>query len=511
MSALRMSSTARVDASRVWIDLLIGPVSLALALLFSLLVPVSAQAQSSTGGVSPVLTGGLDNLVARMVLVRNQSLAAGAASSAGLQVAEAGTAAISAGATTVGTVAINEMRVVSLAAIAGRAVTATLPGVVAAIAIDLAVKGIVQCASSGTGWCGPAVSPNSGDTGFNGYGWYCSGGGTGASPLAACWASYRAVAGQFQNASSTTVTCRDAGGYWACGTGGTVYDWSGNATPTQSCVSGYVKNGAACVPDPNGGKVAYSYPQLSPLLADALSGNPNRAKDYWGFMPWTDQMAALGDPSTQALPAQIVSPANGQVSGPRSTTTSGTSTSSSQSTYTVSPNTDGNTLASNPVTLTTTTTTTNPDGTTTTTTTTTPVTDGGGSNPQPQAASAPIPCGLGTSGSPKCQIDETGTPTKTDAATAMAQPATDLQTAEQAGEAQLKNVNNGLNWSLHMPHILPGGTCQPIEWFVWGNWRGSWDLCTQLQYVRDLLSWLWPTLAAIYVWNKAAGANAGVA
>ncbi|MBA4014840.1 MAG: hypothetical protein C0465_04845 [Ralstonia sp.] len=92
----------------------------------------------------------------------------------------------------------------------------------------------------------------------------------------------------------------------------------------------------------------------------------------------------------------------------------------------------------------------------------------------------------------------------------MVQPSTDLQSAEQAAETQLQSVNNSRSWNLSMPHILPGGTCQPIEWFSWGSWRGTWDVCTQLQYVRDLLAWLWPVLSAVYVWNKAAGANAGV-
>ena len=512
MSAMHLSSIARADrVRRVWLDLLVGPVSLSLVLLCSLLVPVSVQAQASTGPVSPVLNGSLENLVARIVLSRNQSMVAGAATSAGVQVAQAGTAAISSGAATVGTVAINEMRVVSLAAIAGRAVTATVPGVIAMVAADLAIKGITQCLVSPNGWCKPgSTNSSSSDSGFNGFKWSL-GGHVADSPIAAC----RAYVGAAY--PGAVVDGFDPANGWCTGhwpsdpgqCGGTCIYVPGNS---GVCVSGYVASGGKCVVDPNASAqpVPIQYPELATNLANALSGNPNRAKDYWGFMPWTDQLAALGDPSTQALPAQIVNPANGQVSGPRSSSTSSAGTSTTQTNYTVSPNTDGTTLASNPVTLTTTTTTTNPDGTTTTTTTTTPVTDGSGSNPQPQPASAPIPCGLGTANSPKCQIDETGTPTKSDAATAMAQPATELQTAEQTAETQLTNATKGLSWSLTMPHILPGGTCQPIEWFSWGNWRGSWDVCAQLQYVHDLLAWLWPVLSAVYVWNKAAGANAGV-
>lgn len=494
----------------VWLDLLVGPVSLVLALLFSLLVPVHAHAQTSTGGVSPVLNGSLENLVARIVLTRNQSMAAGAATSAGLQVAEAGTAAVSSGAATVGTVAISEMRVVSLAAIAGRAVTATVPGAIALIAADLAIKGITQCLTSPNGWCKPGqVNANQPDTGFNGYQWLsCAG--QFDSPIASAHACLATHPGYLDggctqnNPSQWSCIANDSSGNPAFGYGVSV---------RGTCVTNYVVINGVCAPDPNANvpPQPIQYPELASNLSQVLSGNPNRSKDYWGIMSPADWYAAVADPSTQALPAQIVNPSNGQVAGPRSSSTSSAGTTTTQTNYTVAPNTDGTTLATNPVTLTTTTTTTNPDGTTTTTTTMTPVTDGGGSSPQPQPASAPIPCGLGTSGSPKCQIDETGTPTKADATTAMATPDAALQSAEKTAESNFTTANQGRSWTLTMPHILPGGSCQPIEWFSWGTWRGSWDVCTQLQYVRDLLAWLWPVLSAVYVWNKTASANAGIA
>jgi len=517
MPVIPMKAPVRVEGvRRVWLDLLVGPVSLAFVLLWSLLlsVPVHAQVNMTLGQLMPSL-------------IRNTSQVVTATSS-GLQVAEAGTVAIGRGSSVLGAVAINELRSIPLASIAGRAVTSTVPVVLAMLAVDLIKYGITQCTTSPNGWCKPgAANPASGDTGFNGYAWYVGSSNVTnqpfSSPAAACQAlvavsnaagdnytySYGGVTLNGDGTGRCSVNIQSKNSSWT-GTGGA------GLTQATTCVTGYVLSGGTCVPDPNLNvkPAPITYPELSPKLADALSGNPQRAKDYWGFMPWTDQLAALGDPSTQALPAQIVSPSDGKVTGPSTTTTTSSGTTTQQTSCTVSPNSDASSLANKPVSVACTTTTTNPDGTTSTsTTTTTPTTTtdpNSASSPAAQLpASSPMPCGLGTSGSPKCQIDETGTPTATAATSSMTQPATDLQTAEQTAETQLQSVNNNRSWNLTMPHILPGGSCQPIEWFSWGAWRGSWDVCTQLQYVHDLLAWLWPVLSAVYVWNKAAGANAG--
>lgn len=510
MPVIPMKAPVRVDCGRrMWLDFFVGPLVLLVALVLSLGIPVRGYAQTNMT---------LGQLIPDLIRNTSQTVTA---TSAGLQVAEAGSVGIRSGSALIGTVLINELRSIPLSALAGRVVTSSAPVVLAMLAVDLIKYGITQCASSPNGWCQPGpTNPSQGDTGFNGYQW-CYGGGIGnnvcgSSPSSAC----AAVAATQSVYTYVGLGAAASPTYYYCvfkGPDGTVYsnNSSVSTNPNASpCVSGYVNNGGGCVPDPNANvkPVPITYPALSPKLADALSGNPQRAKDYWGFMPWTDQLAALGDPSTQALPAQVVSPADGKVTGPSTTTQGPNGTTTQQRSCTVSPNSDSSTLANKPVSVVCTVTTTNPDGTTSTTTTTTNPTTGDGANPQPAPvpASSPIPCGLGTNGSPKCLIDETGTPTKADGATAMTQPATDLQTAGQAAEAQLQTVNNNRSWTLSMPHILPGGTCQPIEWFSWGNWRGSWDVCTQLQYVRDLLAWLWPVLSAVYVWNKAAGANAGV-
>lgn len=507
MSARVLSfSVSTGSARRVWCDLLVGPLAIVFVLLLSLLVPVPAHAQTNMT---------LQQLVPNLIRNISQTVSA---SSSGLTVLQAGEVDIGVGAMNtgsgiIGRVMINEGRAVALASIASRVVGYATPIALTMLAADLISYGIKQCASATTGWCGPPVSTNSSDTGFNGKVWSVSYNGKaypGDSPWAACAAGLVAInAALKSNYAMTSVTLVTATQY-SCNAGAQMTNFA-SAFSSGTCITGYVASGSNCVVDPNAPPVSYTYPQLASNLAQVLSGNPNRSKDYWGIMPPSDWYAALGDPSTSPQPAQIVSPSNGQVVGPKTTTTTSAGTSTTQQTVTVAPNTDTGTLTDHPVVVTTTTTTTNPDGTTTTTTTTQNPTEGGasgGANPQPQPASSPVPCGLGSGGSPKCQIDETGTPT--DGATAMSKSATDLQSAEQTAEAQLSGVNNNRSWTLTMPHILPGGTCQPIEWFSWGSWTGSWDVCMQLQYVRDLLAWLWPVLSAVYVWNKAAGSNAGV-
>ena len=505
MPVIPMKAPVRAECvRRVWIDLLLAPMAVMVALVLSLGMPVRGYAQTNMT---------LGQLIPDLIRNTSQTVTA---SSAGLQVAEGGSVGIRSGSSLIGEVAINELRVIPLARIAARAVTGVAPVMLAMLAVDLIGYGIKQCANSASGWCGPQQSPNAGDVGFDGYSWACStnfGGNFSAggdSPDAACQA---AVAKTGWAYGGRCVTPGGADGAMVTApSGGDPVCLSVAINHNGACATGYMQSGGSCVPNPNVPQVPYTYPQLSPKLAQALSGNPDRAKDYWGVMSPADWYSELAQPTTQAKPAQIVSPADGKVTGPSTTTQTPNGTTTSQTSCTVAPNSDSTTLANKPVSVACATTTTNPDGTTSTTTTTTTPTTSGGANPQPAPlpASSPIPCGLGTSGSPNCLIDETGTPTKADGGTAMVQPSTDLQSAEQAAETQLQSVNNSRSWNLSMPHILPGGTCQPIEWFSWGSWRGTWDVCTQLQYVRDLLAWLWPVLSAVYVWNKAAGANAGV-
>lgn len=391
-------------------------------------------------------------------LIRNTSQVV-TATSAGLQVAEAGSVAIGRGSSVLGTVAINELRSIPLGALAGRVVTSAAPVMLAMLAVDLLKYGITQCVTSPNGWCKPGqVNSHSGDVGFNGQAWQCdwggAGGGTGYgdSPDAACaagmpttWFQYGGVILQNGAYRGTAKITKNDIEFYPYGV----------ASPTGGCATNYIPSPSACIADPNANvkPVPITYPELSPKLADALSGNPQRAKDYWGFMPWTDQLAALGDPSTQALPAQVVSPADGKVTGPSTTTTTPNGTTTQQTSCTVSPNSDAATLASKPVSVACTITTTNPDGTTSTSTTTTtpttttdpnaPLASSPAANPAP--ASSPTPCGLGTPGSPKCQIDETGTKQQSDVDTAQQTQISAMTQAESALESaantQLSNVD----------------------------------------------------------------------
>lgn len=392
-------------------------------------------------------------------LIRNTSQVV-TATPAGLRVAEAGSVAIGRGSSVLGTVAINELRVIPLARIAARVATASTPVMIAMLAADLLQYGITQCTTSPNGWCKPgSTNASSGDVGFNGFQW-CSGGVTGqsacgSSPAGACSAAL-AIGSPYYTFVSLGVQSNATNYYCVTkGADGTVFNQSAVATQVATCVSGYVSSSGKCVPDPNvqAPPVPATYPELSDKLAQVLSGNPNRAKDYWGFMPWIDQLAALGDPATQALPAQIVSPADGRVTGPTTTTTGPNGTTTSQTSCTVSPNSDASTFANHPVSVACTLTTTNPDGTTTSTTTTTspttttdpnaPPASSPAANPVP--ASSPVPCGLGTNGSPKCQIDETGTKQQSDVDAAQQAQTSAISQAESALESaastQLSNVD----------------------------------------------------------------------
>lgn len=436
-------------------------------------------------------------------LIRNTSQVV-TASSSGLQVAEAGSVAIGSGSSMVGQVAINELRVIPLARIAARAVTGATPVMLAALAADLISYGITQCAQGTIGWCKPGqVNANQSDTGFNGYQWRTGvpdGSGTqyyGDSPTSA-------VLGAGSYAGATIVSCTQSSPtQWNC-----VMKKADNSqygagvTQVSTCVKNYIVINGVCKPDPNANVSPQpaTYPDLANNLSQVLSGNPNRAKDYWGFMPWTDQLAALADPQTQALPAQVGSPST--VTGPTTTTQTPAGTTTSKTSCTVSPNTDSTTLASNPVSVACTTTTTNPDGTTTTTTTTTNPTTGDGSTPQPASspaanplpASSPIPCGLGTSGSPKCKIDETGTPT--DSTQVQTDTKTKLDTADATLKSGLGSITGSGKPDTTITGILPTftGQCRTASFQVtlpMGVITQVVDPCPNWNYIQFVMSFVW--------------------
>lgn len=458
---------------------------------FLFLVTVSQEVEAQTN-----IT--LNQLIPN--LIRNTSQVV-TASSAGLQVAEAGSVAIGSGSSMIGSVAINELRVIPLARVAARVATASAPILLTMLAADLIQYGITQCTTSPNGWCKPgSVNANSSDTGFNGYQWYsCAG--LFDSPVA----SGNACIATHPGAVSTGCTQSNAQ-QWSC----VANDSSGNpwfgvgVSIRTTCVKNYVVVNGACVPDPAAqtAPVPATYPDLSDKLAQVLSGNPNRAKDYWGFEPWTEQASWLADPQTQALPAQVVNPANGTVTGPTTTTQTPTGTSTTQTSCTVSPNSDSTSLANKPVSVVCTLKTTNPDGTTSTTTTTTTPTTQDGSNPQPAPvpASSPIPCGLGTAGSPKCLIDETGTPSNN------TQVQTDTKTKLDSADASLRNSVGSVTGSgkpdTTIDGILPRftGQCRTASVQVTtplGVITQVVDPCPYWDYIQFVMSFIWCFVTAL--------------
>lgn len=207
------------------------------ALLFALLVTIS-QAHASAIPVSLP-----SNLISTSAGIATN----GAAGLAG------GSAAVTL-TTQVEGQAVRIPAVMRMAANAGQigvaAMRASPWGVVGTAVLSMLISYGIQKCVDGT-WCTAPASPNAGDVGFNGFAWYCSGGGRGSSPTSACVASFSAVSSGYRYASGG-VACKPNGdGTYGCSTGGTVYDWGGTANQTSSCISGYVASGSSCVVDPN--------------------------------------------------------------------------------------------------------------------------------------------------------------------------------------------------------------------------------------------------------------------
>lgn len=171
-----------------------------------------------------------------------------------------------------------------------------------------------------------------------------------------------------------------------------------------------------------------------------------------------------------------------------------TSTQTTKAMTTVTPVQTGTTLADSKLdprvsTVTTTTTVNNTtNATTTNTTTTNPAT------PATEEDTGPKECG--TPGKPKCQIDETGTPDKSSADTAIAQQKTDIDTivADQIQKgkdvAGIENRDTSFGW---FPSF-PAGQCSP---FVLSSKIPPVDWCPVVPRLKDMVSWIW-AMAAIF-------------
>ncbi|MBN6210790.1 hypothetical protein JYK21_30395 [Ralstonia pickettii] len=431
----------------------------------------------------------------------------------------------------IGQIAIAETATIGLGDLAAIAARSVNPAMIALMVGTLAVEGLSRCLQSQTGWCKKGqVNSNSTDSGFTGY-QFCYAGGSGVqacgdSPGAACAAVVGGAGlsylGLHPSDSPTYFWCR----YRIAD--GTVYESSSAVSQQATCVKNYTVQAGACKPDSAAvvDPVPVAYPDIAAAWNRQMVANSAGLPDYWRAMTPDEQAQAAATAQTQ--PATI----NGSdtVSDPSAKSGTTTNTKPDGSAETCTTNTavrvqaranTSSTMGSSPLNYQATTTNTRTCPSTGTTTQTGNqdsgdtgtqtgggpasgvVGGGGGTQPKVELKT----CGLADTG--PCRIDESGTPTVADGKAAVSAAQSDLTQTRQDAQTNFTTVNQGRSFDLHMPHLLPGGTCQPVEWFSWGSWRGSWDPCDSMAYVRTLLSWLWYTLAAIYIWNRTASANAG--
>ena len=425
----------------------------------------------------------------------------------------------------IGQIAITETATIGIADMAAVAARSVNPAMIAIMVGTLAVEGLSRCLQSNTGWCKRGqANPSASDVGFDGWSWNGKAGALFPSPLQACVSltpegnvSFNSI----QDAGDGSYNCLfnnlNSGGMFLYG----------RTVRSGQCVASYVLSGSACVVDPNVkvDPVPVTYPDIAAAWNRQMAANPTGLPDYWHAMTPDEQAQAASNAQNQTPQingTDTVSDPSAKTSTDTQTKPDGTSETCTTTTgvrVQARPNTSA-TSGDSPLNYQGTTTTTRSCPSTGTTTTTngqdsgdtgtrtgggpaSGVSTGGGTPPKVELKT----CGLADTG--PCKIDESGTPTVVDGKAAVAAAQSDLTQARQDAETNFTSVNAGRVFDLHMPHLLPGGTCQPVEWFSWGSWRGSWDPCDSMAYVRTLLSWLWYTLAAIYIWNRTASANAG--
>lgn len=207
----------------------------------------------------------------------------------------------------IGTVAMTEASVIGLGDIAAVVARSVNPAIIALtvgmFAAEMAYK---RCNDSATGWCKRApANASQGDSGFNGFIWVIGNQASGDSPVAACtnWAR------KYGSPNTVVTSYHDN----AC-----IGTWDGHPQPgvvqipvqTGICVSGYVSNGTACVPDPaksdpNDPKnwLPASYPDIAAAWNRSAAMNPDGIPDFWRQM--TPEEQAQASANAQAQPTKI--------------------------------------------------------------------------------------------------------------------------------------------------------------------------------------------------------------
>lgn len=432
-AARTLRASASIQSS---VDLLLGPVVIALALFVSAFIPLPAWAQTSSAAADYQFQRALSKIVS--------------GSGSGLVIRQPGTMNIVNAGKVVGSFALNEKRIIDLATLAKYARVSTVPAVLALAATELLNYGLEKCAD-GT-WCKrdpsatqPGTQPatwvrvNTSTPGFQ-------------TAQAACsyWMDYYHGQGFYLDKSATLAAHPSDQNSMICGESFTVTGPATVCPPgTTSVGGGMCTNPTATVPATNA--------DVEAAWKNGFQTNPFIQEKYWGFEDQTKNLQAWADALAQT--AEVI---NGSLTDVRpeekTTTSAGTTTKQTTCTYTAAGTAD----KVNPVNVTErcTTTTTAPDGTQTQ-----EITEKTG----PQGADKVPPkvevdtCGL--PGKPACKIDETGTPTaqKTETAT---DTATAMDSAMKQQTDALRSVLDGAkpetNWASWLPQI-PRSECKPTS------------------------------------------------
>lgn len=393
----------------------------------------------------------------------------------------------------VGSFALNERRIIDLATLAKYARASTVPAVIALAGTELLKYGLQKC-SDGT-WCKQQAAQQ---TPSEGYIWRYGGLNMNVTSLDDACAKLLAV-------YTSGTSCRLYGTdnyetYFQAG----VYNSNNNliANPQflkqPGCASGYTLQNGVCTKPAN--VVPAGDADIETAWKGAFQTDPFIQERYWGFEDQTKNLQAWAEALAQT--AEVINGSVTEVRPEEKTTTSvGTTTKQTTCTYTAVGTAD----KVNPVNVTErcTTTTTAADGTQTQ-----EITEKSGPAGADKVATKVEVETCGLPGKPACKIDETGTPTEQAGKDRITAAQTELTTARQAAEQQLRDAAQVSTFGLAIPTLLPGGSCQPIQFFKWKEFDGTVDLCERLGFIRTLLSWLWGALAAIYIYNRVSSANA---
>ena len=267
------------------VDVLLGPAIIALALLFSLLVPVPAHAQLA--GASQ-LDYNYQRTMSRIV----------AGFGAGLQMSSNSTLDILNGGRKIGSIALKEKRLMNLALLAGRAMT--IPGMIGIGATVLLDYGLEKCAD-GT-WCTKSTTeqaPNGRPYPATGGYWDIAGSYKTGSYADTCTAYASALTAgtpgfsysyvSFRSIGTDTGYCQIQRKHLASGETALVEQ---QTVRHGGCASGHTLSDGMCYPPgyvPGNAPVPATAAQVNTAWQQAMAANPYLQQQTWGFEDLTQQ------------------------------------------------------------------------------------------------------------------------------------------------------------------------------------------------------------------------------